>query len=114
MFSSLIRSGGYIWKFTSRLTSTQKYKLRNRMKQVDENINNIYQGLIKIQENKSIGDLTNFKKIDYLKFQFPKENEMTTRDKYTTFNRHSKNYRKPIHRVPKWTKLSFRENPKYF
>ena len=39
---------------------------------------------------------------------------MTTRDKYTTFNRHSKNYRKPVHRVPKWTKLSFRENPKYF
>ena len=34
---------------------------------------------------------------------------MTTRDKYTTFNRHSKNYRKPVHRVPKWTKLSFRE-----
>ena len=46
MFESLVRSGGYVWKFTSRLTTTQKYKLRSRMKQVDENIKNIYQGLI--------------------------------------------------------------------
>lgn len=113
MFESLVRSGGYVWKFTSRLTTTQKYKLRSRMKQVDENIKNIYQGLIAM-ENKSMVEPTGLKKIDYLQFEFPKENEMTTRDKYTTFNRHSKNYRKPVHRVPKWTKLSFRENPKYF
>ena len=83
------------------------------MKQVDENIENIYKGLLQIQ-GKSNGELTGIEKVDYLKFQFPKENEMIARDKYTTFNKNWKDYRKPVHRVPKWTKLSFRENPKYF
>ena len=113
MFASLVRYGGYVWKYNKKNFNSTKTKLRSRMKQVDENIENIYKGLLQIQ-GKSNGELTGIEKVDYLKFQFPKENEMIARDKYTTFNKNWKDYRKPVHRVPKWTKLSFRENPKYF
>lgn len=113
MFESLVRTGGYLWKFNSRISTSQKAKLRSRMKQVDENIKQIYEGILKIQ-NKSNGEFTGIKKIDDLNFKFPKEFEMKPNDKYTTFNKNWKNYRKPVHRVPKWTKISFRENPKYF
>ncbi|RCK66732.1 54S ribosomal protein L31, mitochondrial [Candida viswanathii] len=113
MLPSFVRLGGYLWKYNSRISAGQKASMRSRMKQVDENIKNIYEGLLAAQ-GKTPGELTGAKRIDYLQFEFPKESEMTPRDKYTTFNRHWKNYRKPVHRVPKWTKLSFREDPKYF
>ena len=72
MFESLVRSGGYVWKFTSRLTTTQKYKLRSRMKQVDENIKNIYQGLIAMG-NKSMGEPTGLKKLIIYNLNFLKK-----------------------------------------
>ena len=72
MFESLVRSGGYVWKFTSRLTTTQKYKLRSRMKQVDENIKNIYQGLIAMK-NKSMGEPTGLKKLIIYNLNFLKK-----------------------------------------
>lgn len=80
------------------------------MKQVDSNIEVLYQSLLKSPE----GTTTGYKKIDYLKFKLPKEHEMSTKDKYTTFDKKVKGYRKSLHRVPKWTKISFRENPEYF
>lgn len=83
------------------------------MKEVDSNISIIYRALVESQ-GKTIGEHTGFKKIDHLQFDMPKENEMTPRDKYTTFSAHGKNYRKDLHRVPKWTKKSFRENPKFY
>ncbi|KAK6464264.1 mitochondrial 54S ribosomal protein YmL31 [Scheffersomyces coipomensis] len=112
--SSLTLSGGYLWKKAPRMSVPQKYRLRQRMKQVDTNIENIYQSIIKTSENLKDGDATGLKRIDYLKFEFPKENEMTPRDKYTTFSKNEKNYRRDVHLIPKWTKKSFRENPKYF
>lgn len=45
---------------------------------------------------------------------FPTEAEMSYRDKYTVFNKYSKGYRKGVHKVPKWTKLSMRRNPQHF
>ena len=45
---------------------------------------------------------------------FPKENQMSSKDKYTVFDRKEKGYRKGIHKVPKWTKVSMRNNPKFF
>lgn len=115
MLPSLVRSGGYVWKFTPHITSTQRVNLRKRSEQVDANIDQIYRGLIQLQEgDKKMGDRTGYPKIDHLKFDMPRFNEMSSRDKYTTFSKHSRDYRKPIHRVPKWTKLSFRENPKHF
>ena len=44
----------------------------------------------------------------------PKEHEMPARDKYTTFSRTDKGYRKSLHKVPKWTRLTIRENPRGF
>ncbi|KAK6457712.1 mitochondrial 54S ribosomal protein YmL31 [Scheffersomyces xylosifermentans] len=111
--STLALSGGYLWKFAPRMSGPQKYRLRNRMKQVDQNIENIYKALVESQ-GKQYGEPTSYAKIDYLKFALPKESEMTPRDKYTTFTKNSKTYRKDLHRVPKWTKHSFRENPKYY
>lgn len=81
------------------------------MQLVDRNIEVLYQSLKPAGEGQVS---TGHPKIDHLKFVFPKENEMKPVDKYTTFNKNAKNYRKAVHHVPKWTKLSFRENPKYF
>merc|ERR1711890_10564 len=102
-------SGGYLWKVAPRMSAPQKNRLRRRMKLVDQNIEVLYQSL-KLPDQETTG----FDKIDHLKFNFPKEHEMLPRDKYTTFDKKAKDYRKSVHRVPKWTKLSFRENPKYF
>lgn len=79
------------------------------MQLVDHNIEVLYQSL---KQDNSVS--TGYKKIDALKFEFPKENEMLPRDKYTTFDKKVRGYRKLVHFVPKWTKKSFRENPKYF
>ena len=38
--------------------------------------------------------------------ELPKEHEMPARDKYTVFSPHEKGYRKGIHKVPKWTRVS--------
>ncbi|KAF8969800.1 mitochondrial 54S ribosomal protein YmL31 [Flammula alnicola] len=46
--------------------------------------------------------------------ELPKEHEMHARDKYTVFSPHAKGYRKGIHKVPKWTRLTLRTNPKGF
>lgn len=107
--ATLAAYGGYLWKKAPRLSPPQKYRLRQRMKLVDRNIEVLYQSLKKEGQ-----ELTGFKKIDYLKFDFPKESEMIPRDKYSTFNRKAKDYRRSLHLEPKWTKRSFRENPKYF
>lgn len=106
--SSLIVQGGYLWKVAPRMSPPQKLRLRRRMKMVDNNIEILFNSL------KTEDGQTGYNKIDYLKFQLPKEHEMTPRNKYTTFDKKEKDYRKSVHRVPKWTKLSFRENPKYY
>ncbi|BGP05819.1 hypothetical protein JCM10049v2_001633 [Rhodotorula toruloides] len=40
--------------------------------------------------------------------------EMPARDKYTVFSRYGRNYRMGIHKVPHWTKVTSRVNPKGF
>ncbi|KAF4003135.1 Mitochondrial ribosomal protein L31 family protein [Saccharomyces cerevisiae] len=45
---------------------------------------------------------------------FPKENQMSSIDKYWTFDKKAVGYRKGIHKVPKWTKISIRKAPKFF
>ena len=44
----------------------------------------------------------------------PKESDMHSRDKYTVFSPHDKNYRKSVHKVPKFTRKSLRVNPRGF
>lgn len=107
--SSLTAYGGYLWKKAPRLSPPQKQRLRRRMQMVDHNIDVLYESL-----KPKDGVMTGYKKIDALKFALPKEQEMTPRDKYTTFDKKVRGYRKSVHLVPKWTKKSFRENPQYF
>lgn len=83
------------------------------MQLVDENIDAIYRGLIQLQGS-TPGSPTGYSKVDFLKFDMPKENELTPRDKYTAFDKKVKNYRKDLHLVPKWTKKTFRVFPKNF
>lgn len=89
-----------------RMSRGQKFRLRKRMQAVDDVIETVYNGL------KSLG-ITNAK-VDKMFFEFPKESEMKPFDKYFVFNRYSKGYRKGVHKVPKFTKISNRQNPKYF
>ena len=76
------------------------------MQLVDSNVDVLYEGL-KANQMSS-------KKVEDLKANFPKEHEMKSKDKYTVFNKHARGYRKGAHFVPKWTKLSLRENPENF
>ena len=48
------------------------------------------------------------------KAEMPTEAEMLPRDKYTMFDRKAKGYRKGVHKLPKWTRMSQRLNPPGF
>ncbi|KAK9456185.1 mitochondrial ribosomal protein L31-domain-containing protein [Dipodascopsis uninucleata] len=104
--ASSIRLGGLLWKNPWRMSTNQKYRQRQRLKAVDNVIAIVEAGLReKNMECKSL---------DILKAELPKESEMLPKDKYTIFNRSSKHYRIGLHRMPKWTRISHRVNPKGF
>lgn len=46
--------------------------------------------------------------------ELPTETAMPAKDKYTVFSRHARGYRKGLHKVPKWTKVTQRINPTGF
>ena len=52
--------------------------------------------------------------IERWKSEMPTEAEMLPRDKYTMFDRKAKKYRKGVHKLPKWTRVSQRLNPPGF
>ena len=54
------------------------------------------------------------KLLERWKAQMPTEQEMVPKDKYTIFNRKAKRYRKGLHKLPKWTRVSQRLNPPGF
>ncbi|EKG15262.1 General substrate transporter [Macrophomina phaseolina MS6] len=54
------------------------------------------------------------KKLDRWKEEMPTEQEMLAKDKYTVFDRYEKKYRKGLHKLPKWTRVSQRLNPPGF
>lgn len=51
------------------------------------------------------------KALEVWKETMPTEEEMLPKDKYTIFDRKEKRYRKGIHKLPKWTRVSQRLNP---
>ncbi|ODV86548.1 hypothetical protein CANARDRAFT_27742 [[Candida] arabinofermentans NRRL YB-2248] len=104
--STLVNFGGLLWKKPWRLSRPQKYRQRKRLQQVDSNIENLYNGLV--------ANNLSAKRISHLMFNFPKEKDMDPKDKYTVFDKHSRGYRKGVHFVPKWTRLSLRKNPENF
>lgn len=116
--ASSVCQGGLLWKIGWRLSQTQKSRHRRRLQQVDKVIETLTKGL-KLQfkedqarlasttgNSKETAQLLIPKRLQHYndpKF-FPKEKVLTPKDKYTVFDKKSRDYRKGIHKVPKWTK----------
>jgi hypothetical protein len=58
--------------------------------------------------------LSSTKLIERWKVEMPTEAEMLAKDKYTLFDKKAKGYRKGVHKLPKWTRVSQRLNPPGF
>ena len=54
------------------------------------------------------------KLIERWKAEMPTEQEMLPKDKYTMFDKKVRGYRKGVHKLPKWTRVSQRVNPPGF
>ncbi|KAL5529066.1 hypothetical protein ACEPAG_5040 [Sanghuangporus baumii] len=99
--ASHVSFSGLLWKTPWRLSSTRKANQRKRLKQVDEVIETVRASGIKCAAlDKAL--------------ELPKEHEMPAQDKYTIFSAWDRGYRKGIHKVPKFTRLTLRTNPKGF
>lgn len=55
-----------------------------------------------------------FKRLERWKAEMPTEAEMLPKDKYSMFDRKVRGYRKGVHKLPKWTRVSQRLNPPGF
>ncbi|PSS28349.1 hypothetical protein M430DRAFT_94374 [Amorphotheca resinae ATCC 22711] len=96
-------SGGLLWKIPWRLSKFQKARQRKRLRAVDNVVAVVDRALAKQ------GITT--KAVERWKEEMPIEQEMLPKDKYTIFDRKEKKYRKGIHKLPKWTRVSQRINP---
>ncbi|KAF1964371.1 mitochondrial ribosomal protein subunit L31 [Bimuria novae-zelandiae CBS 107.79] len=99
-------SGGLLWKVPWRLSRHQKYRHRERLRNVDTVVSTLDTALARLNQS--------LKKVEAWKKEMPTEQEMLPKDKYTVFDRKVKRYRKGIHKVPKWTRVSQRLNPPGF
>ncbi|KAK3177156.1 hypothetical protein OEA41_008484 [Lepraria neglecta] len=100
-------SGGLLWKIPWRLSNPQKRRQRKRLRLVD-NVVATVDAALKRQNMESGRNLIRWKE------EMPTEQEMRPKDKYTMFDRKEKKYRKGIHKLPKWTRVSQRINPPGF
>lgn len=98
--------GGLLWKIPYRLSAPQKYRQRKRLQRVDRIVETVSNALAK--------QGTTVAAVERWKEEMPTETEMPARDKYTIFDRKAKGYRKAVHKVPKWTRVSQRVNPPGF
>ncbi|KAL2752758.1 hypothetical protein ACRALDRAFT_2112680 [Sodiomyces alcalophilus JCM 7366] len=96
-------SGGLLWKTPWRLSKFQKRRQRLRLRAVDSVVATVDAALAK----KGVTVAA----VELWKTEMPTEAEMLPRDKYTMFDRKEKRYRKGIHKLPKWTRVSQRLNP---
>jgi hypothetical protein len=99
-------SGGLLWKVPWRLSKFQKRRQRMRLRAVDDVVATLDAALSKKGQS--------LEALELWKAEMPTEAEMLPRDKYTMFSRTSKRYRKGIHKLPKWTRVSQRVNPPGF
>lgn len=76
-------------KIPWRLSPTQKYRQRQRLKAVDQVVETVKNALAKKGET--------LKSLERWTAEMPTEAEMLPRDKYTMFDRKAKRYRKGIH-----------------
>ncbi|KAL8730184.1 MAG: hypothetical protein Q9166_004267 [cf. Caloplaca sp. 2 TL-2023] len=99
-------SGGLLWKIPFRLSVPRKARQRKRLRAVDTVISVVDTALRK--------QGSSLKEVERWKQEMPSEQEMRPKDKYTVFDRKEKRYRKGIHKIPKWTRVSQRINPPGF
>ncbi|KAJ6108164.1 hypothetical protein N7523_009487 [Penicillium sp. IBT 18751x] len=97
---------GLLWKTPWRLSSPQKARQRKRLRAVDRVVDTVSAAL---ERN---GHTT--KAVNRWYAEMPREEEMLPKDKYTLFDKKEKTYRKSIHKLPKWTRVSQRVNPPGF
>ncbi|PSR88912.1 hypothetical protein EW026_g6803 [Hermanssonia centrifuga] len=93
-----IRSVGLLWKTPWKLSTTRKANLRSRLKKVDAVIEAVRASGVECAA------LTQA-------LELPKEHEMPAKDKYTVYTPWERGYRKGIHKMPKYTRLTQRTNP---
>lgn len=72
-----------------RLSSPRKQRVRERLRNVDDVIETIQQSGIQCSALERA-------------LQLPKEDEMPPKDKYTTFSRTARDFRKSVHKVSSW------------
>ncbi|KAB5558229.1 ribosomal protein subunit L31 [Coniochaeta sp. 2T2.1] len=96
-------SGGLLWKIPWRLSKFQKARQRRRLRAVDSVVATLHSALSKQGQT--------LESLERWKAEMPTEQEMLPKDKYTIFDRKEKRYRKGIHKLPKWTRVSQRVNP---
>ncbi|KAF3936256.1 hypothetical protein ABW19_dt0206123 [Dactylella cylindrospora] len=95
--------GGLLWKIPWRLSRPQKYRQRQRLRRVDRVVETIDNALAKYGMKSQA--------VETWKAEMPTEAEMSPKDKYTLFDKKHRGYRKGIHKLPKWTRVSQRINP---
>ncbi|KAL1895546.1 hypothetical protein Cpir12675_003184 [Ceratocystis pirilliformis] len=96
-------SSGLLWKIPWRLSKFQKRRHRERLRAVDGVVATLDAAMK--QTGQTVAALERWKE------EMPREEQMMPRDKYTMFDRKVKGYRKGIHKLPKWTRVSQRVNP---
>ncbi|KAF7118569.1 hypothetical protein CNMCM5793_008103 [Aspergillus hiratsukae] len=97
---------GLLWKIPWRISQPQKARQRKRLRAVDRVVDTLSAAL------RRNGEST--KAVDRWYAEMPREEEMLPKDKYTLFDKKEKKYRKGIHKLPKWTRVSQRVNPPGF
>ncbi|KAK5797889.1 hypothetical protein VI817_004180 [Penicillium citrinum] len=98
--------GGLLWKTPWRLSSPQKARQRKRLRAVDRVVDTLSAALARNGQSA--------KSVERWYAEMPREEEMLPKDKYTLFDKKEKSYRKSIHKLPKWTRVSQRVNPPGF
>ncbi|KAF9887902.1 hypothetical protein FE257_009424 [Aspergillus nanangensis] len=97
---------GLLWKIPWRISSPQKARQRKRLRSVDRVVDAVSAALMRSGQGS--------KAVDRWYREMPREEEMVSKDKYTIFDKKEKTYRKGIHKLPKWTRVSQRVNPPGF
>ncbi|KAF7595371.1 hypothetical protein BBP40_006364 [Aspergillus hancockii] len=97
---------GLLWKIPWRISQPQKARQRKRLRSVDRVVDTVSAALRR--------QGLSAKPVDRWYREMPREEEMLPKDKYTLFDKKEKKYRKGIHKLPKWTRVSQRVNPPGF
>ncbi|KAL3897764.1 MAG: hypothetical protein SGCHY_003194 [Lobulomycetales sp.] len=91
--SSSCNLGGLVWKRRFRLTPTQKYRHRQRLRNVDNVIQTLLDSKVQLKALDQAAVL-------------PRESEMSPREKYWVESKRYRGGLKPVHWVPKWTRVA--------